>query len=211
MRGIGWPRRPGMSLTKVRCRASGVAQGGAHLLGGFAGGRRLGGIRLDLPERGHRIDERDQVGHHEYVPLRQARHAMLTWIGDPRVSLRRAKQTAQAILGQLDNPTATPAARRELRKVLTNIGYTGHLDADQLERAESVIGVATARLTAVTLLQEDRVSDEAFYQARHAQLMAYAEYAVNQSRFAASALYKGPACTNRSPPNERSTTAAPTC
>jgi hypothetical protein len=148
----------------------------------------------------------------EYVPLRQARQAMLTWIGDPRVSLRRAKQTAQAILGQLDNPAATPAARRELRKVLTNIGYTGQLDADQLERAvfdvfepgsrqirravghpatplmaESVIGVARARLTAVTLLQEARVSDEAFYQARHAHLMAYAEYAVNQPRFAGSA------------------------
>ena len=148
----------------------------------------------------------------EYVPLRQARQAMLTWIGDPRVSLRHAKQTAQTILGQLDNPAATPAARRELRKVLTDIGYTGRLDADRLERAvfdvfepgsrqirravghpaaplmaESVIGVATARLTAVTLLREGRVSDEAFYQARHAHLMAYAEYAINQPRFAASA------------------------
>jgi hypothetical protein len=61
MRGIGWPRRPGMSLTKVRYRASGVVQGGAHLLGGFAGGRRLGGIRLGLPERGHRVGERDRL------------------------------------------------------------------------------------------------------------------------------------------------------
>jgi hypothetical protein len=42
----------------------------------------------------------------EYVPLRQTRQAMLTWIGDPRVSLRQARETAQNILGQLDNPEA---------------------------------------------------------------------------------------------------------
>ena len=58
----------------------------------------------------------------EYEPLRQARRAMLTWIGDPRSSLRRASETARTILGQLDNPAATPAARRQLRKVLTDIG-----------------------------------------------------------------------------------------
>jgi hypothetical protein len=148
----------------------------------------------------------------EYVPLRQARRAMLTWIGDPRVSLRRASETARTILGQLDNPAATPAARRHLRKVLTDIGYTGQLDADQLERAvfdvfepdsrqirravghpaaplmvDSVIGVTKARLAAVQRLQDGRVTDEAFYQARHAHLMAYAEYAVNQPTFARSA------------------------
>jgi hypothetical protein len=148
----------------------------------------------------------------EYVPLRQARRALLTWIGDPRVSLRRAKETAQAILGQLDNPAATPAARRELRNALTDIGYTGRLDTDRLERAvfdvfepdnrqirravghpaaplmaDSVIGVAEARLTAVGLLRDGRVTDQAFYQARHAHLMAYAEYAANQPIFAGSA------------------------
>jgi hypothetical protein len=147
----------------------------------------------------------------EYVPLRQARRALLTWIGNPRASERRARETAQTIVGQLDSPTATPAARRELRSVLTDIGYTGQLDEDRLERAvfdvfepevsqirravghpeaplmvDSVIGAMKARLIAVTELTADRVSDEAFYQARHSHLVAYAEYAVKQPTFARS-------------------------
>jgi hypothetical protein len=147
----------------------------------------------------------------EYVPIRQARRAMQTWVGNPRVSMRRARETAKTILGQLDSPAATPAARRELRKVLTDIAYTGQLDADQLERAvfdvfepgthrirraighpqaplmvDSVIEVTKARLAAATDLAAGRVTDDAFYQARHIHLMAYAEYAVNQPAFAGS-------------------------
>lgn len=148
----------------------------------------------------------------DYVPVRQVRRAMLTWIGDPGVSLRQAKETARAILGQLDNPKATPASRRALLKLLTEIGHTGHLDADRLEAAvfdvfepgslkirravghpaaplmvESVVEVMKARLTGMTHLRHDKVSDEAFYQARHAHLMAYAEYAVKQPAFAGTA------------------------
>jgi hypothetical protein len=139
----------------------------------------------------------------EYVPLRQARQALLTWLGDPRLSQRHARQTAQDILGQFDSPTATPAARRQLRTVLADIAYTGHLDTDRLERAlldvfeagyqrvhraighpgapltvEHMIGLMQARLTAADLLRDGQVSDAAFYQARYAHLMAYAEYAV---------------------------------
>jgi hypothetical protein len=153
----------------------------------------------------------------DYVPVRQARRAMLTWIGDPGVSLRQAKETARAILGQLDSPRATPAARRALLKILTDVGHTGQLDADRLEAAvfdvfepgslkirqavghpaapvmvESVIEVMKARLTAVTYLRDDQVSDDAFYQARHAHLMAYAEYAVKQPAFAGSAPPQSP-------------------
>jgi hypothetical protein len=148
----------------------------------------------------------------EYVPVRQARRALLTWIGNPRASQRRARETAQAIVGQLDNPKAAPRARRELRRVLSDIGYTGQLDEDRLERAvfdvfepdihqirravghpdapmmvDSVIGAMRARMTAVAQLTADRVTDEALYQARHAHLMAYAEYAVKQPAFAGSA------------------------
>jgi hypothetical protein len=140
----------------------------------------------------------------EYVPLRQARRALLTWLGDPRLSQRHAKETAQATLGQLDSPAATPAARRQLRTVLADIAYTGRLDPDRLERAlidvfepghrlvhravghpaapftvEYMIGVMQARLTAVDLLRHDQVNEEAFYQARYAHLMLYAEYAAN--------------------------------
>ncbi|HUY50976.1 MAG TPA: hypothetical protein VMV92_35605 [Streptosporangiaceae bacterium] len=153
----------------------------------------------------------------DYVPVRQARRAMLTWIGDPGVSLRQSKETARAILGQLDSPRATPAARRALLKILTDVGHTGQLDADRLEAAvfdvfepgnlkirravghpaaplmvESVIEVMKARLTAVTYLRDDHVSDDAFYQARHAHLMAYAEYAVKQPAFAGTAPPRSP-------------------
>lgn len=121
---------------------------------------------------------------------------------------RRARETAQRILGQLDNPAATLAARRRLRKVLTDIGYTGQLDAEQLERAvfdvfepgtqqirgalghlaapvmaEPMVKVTKARLTAVTALKEGDVTDDEFYQARHAHLMAYTEYALKQPTF----------------------------
>ncbi len=153
----------------------------------------------------------------EYVPLRQARRAMLTWIGDPGVSLRQARETARAVLGQLDSPRATPAARRALLKVLTDIGHTAQLDADRLEAAvfdvfepgsrqirravghpsaplmvDSVIEVMKARLTAITQLRDGQVADDAFYQARHAHLVAYAEYAVKQPAFAGSAPPQNP-------------------
>lgn len=154
----------------------------------------------------------------EYVPLRQARRALLTFVGDPRLSFHRAEETARAMLGQLDHPAATRAARRELRTVLTDIAYTGHLDVERLERAlfdvfepgsrllrravghpdaplmvESVIGVLQARLTAIDLLRQDKVSESAFYQARYAHLMAYAEYAARlQPRFAGSAPPQAP-------------------
>ena len=172
----------------------------------------------------------------EYVPLRQARRALLTWIGDPRASLRRAKETAQTILGQLDNPSATPAARRELRKVLTDIAYTKQLDADRLERAifdvfdpgtgrirraighpaaplmaDSVIEVTKARFTAVTHLTAGKVTDEAFYHARQAHLIAYAEYAAKQRALADSTPPQIPECMGRSLPRRRSMTAACTC
>src|SRR5206468_606477 len=38
-----------------------------------------------------------------FVPVRQVRRAMLTWIGDPRSSLRKARETAKEVARQLDN------------------------------------------------------------------------------------------------------------
>jgi hypothetical protein len=147
----------------------------------------------------------------EYVPLRQARRALKTWIGDPRVSMDRAKETAREILHQIDNPAATDAARRELVAVLADIAYRAQPDYDALEHAvravfepgsrhvrravghvtapmmtDSVVGLIEARLTAVRLLLADKVSEEAFYQARYAHLMAYADYALRQPALAAS-------------------------
>jgi hypothetical protein len=147
----------------------------------------------------------------QHVPLRLARRAFLTWIGDPRVSLQRAKETARQILGQLDNPRASSKARQRLTRVLTDVNYTGTADFAELEDSirdvfepdtnlirravghpaapvmtESFIAVAKARLMAVQRLLADEVSDEAFVQAREAHIYAYAEYAARQPMLALS-------------------------
>lgn len=147
----------------------------------------------------------------EFVPLRQVRVAMRTWLGDPRSSLRQARQTAREVLGQLDNPAATPAARRELVATLTDLAYTNHLDRERLTHtvravfepgygtlrravghpaapltADSVIDLTQARFTAVDLLLRDAVTDQDFLDARHAHLVGYADYAMRQPLFAAA-------------------------
>jgi hypothetical protein len=142
----------------------------------------------------------------DYVPIRQARRALMTWIGDPRASKRRAREVATAILDQIDSPEATPRARRHLLDVLTQASYTGRLDFDQMERAirdvfepgyvkqirkavghpsaplmtDSMIGLLEARLTAVKELKANNVTDEALIQARDAHLFFYAEYVAKQ-------------------------------
>jgi len=142
----------------------------------------------------------------DYVPLRQARRALMTWIGDPRTSRQRAREVARAILGQIDSPEATPRARRELLDVLTQANYTGRLDFEQVERTiravfepdyrneirkaighpsalvmtDSMISMMKARLTAVSDLTAGNVTDETFIQARDAHLFAYAEYVARQ-------------------------------
>lgn len=147
----------------------------------------------------------------EYVPLRQARRALMTWLGDPRSSMRAAKDAARAVLGQIDSPSATPQARRELVAVLTEANYTGSPDFPRIEQAiravfepgsrqirraaghpaapmmtDSMIGVMKARLAAVSALMAGKVTDEALLQARHAHLFAYADYAARQPFLAAS-------------------------
>jgi hypothetical protein len=81
----------------------------------------------------------------EWVPLRQARRALMRYLGDPtsktyaqdakRASKDRAQAVAQAVLGQIDNPAATTDARRALRAAVTDAAYTGEPDLDRLERA----------------------------------------------------------------------------
>jgi hypothetical protein len=148
----------------------------------------------------------------DFVPLRQARLAMNTWIGDPRAGLRRARETAGVIVRQLDNPAATQAARRELREALADLAYTGRADFERLEHAvtavfdagfgtlsravghpaapvtaDSVIVAIKARLKAVELLRADQVTDEDFYGARRGHLVSYAEYAAQQQALAMQA------------------------
>jgi len=145
-----------------------------------------------------------------YVPLAQVRRAMTTWLGDPRSSLREARESAQEMLRRLDNPRATEAARKVLLTTLSEIAHTGRLDSARLERAvrdvfepgssqirrvvghpdaplmvETVLGVIQARVLAVDRLTHDQVTDDDFNQARHAHLVTYAEYAAQQSQLAA--------------------------
>ena len=54
--------------------------------------------------------------------------------------------------------------------------------------ADSVIVILRARLRAVDLLREGKVTDEDFYAARHGHQVAYAEYAARQRFFAMQAL-----------------------
>jgi len=153
----------------------------------------------------------------QYVPVRQVRRAMNTWVGDPRVSLRRARETAREVLGQLDNPQATASARRELLRELTQVAYTARTNFDHLERAirnvfepsnkqlrravghpaaplstDSIIDLIKARLMAVRLLAEDQVDDAAFDTARQVHLMAYAEYAIQRPILVAAAPAQNP-------------------
>ena len=135
-----------------------------------------------------------------------------------RASKERARAAARAILGQMDNPRATPAARRELLDVLTEAAYTGRPDFDRLERAvsavfepgtthirraighpaapvttEAMISITKARLAAVTALTAGQVTDEALIQARDAHLFGYAEYIARQPVLAAVAPARHPA------------------
>jgi hypothetical protein len=148
----------------------------------------------------------------EWVPLRQVRRAMRTWLGDPRLSKRQARQTAREILRQFDDALAAPAARRELLNVLTETGYTGRADFEQLETAlrrvfepgsqtirkavghpeapimtDSFITALRARLTGASRLEGGEITDEEFYFARHVHLVAYADYAMHRHSYAALA------------------------
>jgi hypothetical protein len=148
----------------------------------------------------------------EWVSLRQVRRAMKTWLGDPRLSKRQARQTAREILLQFDDTTATPAVRRDLLNVLTETGYTGRADFDQLENAlrsvfepgsqtirkavghpeaplmtDSFVAVLRARLTGVARLEADEITDDEFCFARHVHLVAYADYAMRRRSYAAMA------------------------
>lgn len=147
-----------------------------------------------------------------YAPLAQVRRAMTTWLGDPRSSLREARESAQEMLRRLDNPHATDAARKVLLTTLSEIAHTGRLDPTQLERAvrdvfepgsgqirrvvghpdaplmvESVLDVIQARMLAVDRLTHGQVTDDDFNQARHGHLVTFAEYAAQHSQLAAFA------------------------
>ena len=153
----------------------------------------------------------------EYVTLRQARRALMTWLGDARASRHKARDAAHSILGKIGGPQATSRDRRELIDVLTEAGWTGRPDFPRMERAiravfepgyghvrkdaghpsapmmtDSMIEVMKARLIAATALRDGHVADEELTDARDAHLFAYAEYAATRP-FLAAALPPGSA------------------
>lgn len=148
----------------------------------------------------------------EYVELPQVRRAMRTWLGDARVSLRQSRATAREILGQIDNPAAGPAARKELLDTISDGAYTARVDLERLERAvqavfepgsgqirravghpaapmttRSMVDMVRARCAAAQRLIADEITDQEFLAARHTHLVGYAEYAMQRGTYTAMA------------------------
>jgi len=98
----------------------------------------------------------------DWVPLRQARRALLRWIGDPnagarfeqnalRTSKRRALAAARAITAQIESAEATPAARHALIEALADANYSGVPDFVRIENAVKAVfepGFSTLRRAA---------------------------------------------------------------
>jgi hypothetical protein len=122
----------------------------------------------------------------DYVPLRQARRALMRYLGDPRgpnylrdatrASRERAKTAARAILGQLDSPQATRKARQELLRVLTESAYTGRLDFPLLERAvRAVFEPGTTNIRRAIGHPAAPITTESFIAVTRARLTAVTE------------------------------------
>jgi hypothetical protein len=131
----------------------------------------------------------------------------MRYLGKPRQQdLRQGREAGQQGPGpgrragdpqQLDNPQATPRARRELLTAVTDAAWTGQPDLERLDRAyrdvfepgaglirkavghpsapfttEAMTGLTEARLEAVTALTAGNVTDEALIQARDTHVFA---------------------------------------
>lgn len=85
----------------------------------------------------------------EYVPLRQARRALGSWIGaNRRSSWRRARHAARLVTEQLSYPGAPRGVVKNLEDEIAQAAFRGRLDPDQHERMR--------RLFELTLPAEER-------------------------------------------------------
>lgn len=149
----------------------------------------------------------------DHIPLRQARRAFMTWLGDPRASNKqRARTSARAVLEQLTHPNASEGAKRQLLNMLVDIAYTGRADTGALEQAiravfepgdspirravghpdaalttESTINLIRARMAAYQHLADGAVTDEDFVQAREEHRLHTLAYQQEQPLLAAHA------------------------
>lgn len=148
----------------------------------------------------------------DYVPTRQALRAFTTWLGDFRVNKAAARKAAQQFLGQLNNPQATSAARRELLDTLTDAAYCGRIDREQLRDAvadvfepdrsvihraigpvraplttDSIVELIEARLSAAQRVGDGDITEQQLVLARQAHLCHLAEYLNQLPNMAAEA------------------------
>ncbi|OIK02633.1 hypothetical protein BIV25_03385 [Streptomyces sp. MUSC 14] len=75
----------------------------------------------------------------EYVPTRQAVKALRTWLRDGLRNKDVAREGARGMLQQLDHPLATDTARNRLLRLLTDVGYTGRFDREELAGAARAV------------------------------------------------------------------------
>ncbi len=75
----------------------------------------------------------------DYVPTRQAVKALRTWLKDGMRNKRVAREAARGMLQQLDHSLASDTARNRLLRLLTDVGYTGRFDQEELVEAARAV------------------------------------------------------------------------
>ncbi len=147
----------------------------------------------------------------EYVPLRQVRKALVTWLEAYSLPTRdRADRLARELLAQLDHPDASDTARRRFTRLVGAAIYDRRLDEPALHDAMTAVfdphhegrrlGPPGARLNpdvvlttslryavAIDAVLRNAVDDDAFGQARQRHLEGLAEYLQRQPQLAADA------------------------
>ncbi len=152
----------------------------------------------------------------DYVPLRQAKRALGTWLDKARQPAKHyAQQVAQDVVDQLAHPDAPPTPKRKLLRLLTDAAYEGRTtDPDDLRttlrtvfdphaenRRIGPVGIgidADAWLNAVLLREQGtlaflrgRINDDMFQEARDELRQSLTDYQLLQAGtagFASSSL-----------------------
>src|SRR5664280_91311 len=147
----------------------------------------------------------------DYVPLRQVRVALTTWVrAYHRANKRQADRLADEILRQIDHPDARETARNRLRRLLADAMRAGRGIDQDLEGAvwdvfdprrrgralgppgaqlspELMVQAALCRQAAVERILRGDLPDEIFVQARAALRRNFYDYLRRQPELAAQA------------------------
>jgi len=147
----------------------------------------------------------------DYVPLRQVRKALVTWLEAYSLPAReRADRLAGELLDQLDHPDARDTDRRRFRRLVSAAIYSRRLDEQPLQEAlgavfdphhegrslgppgallnpQVVLHTSLRYAAAVDAVQGDALEDEAFLEARQRHLEGLVEYLQHQPQLAADA------------------------